>query len=265
MMLHVSCVLALVLVPVGSPTGASSVSFQDDEKQEVADGRPEIKALLDELDKHIKERGKKDLEAIAVIDKLLAEFEESGPKDRVSIASAMGDCLKVKRGEIEEYVPDDRIYRASAVALGRMAPESVKVLLANLDSKVLEKLAKAMREVVLSLGKARSAEGVKPLIDLLPHKDSWMQAATAEALGMYGLAEEKTRKSIFEAILKVMMGQKNKVDTDPSDIEARERWDAIGPPMIQALTNLTGQDIRDPQEWQRFWNKNKKDAWPEGR
>lgn len=265
MMLHVSCVLALAIVPVGSPIWPAADCVQDDEKKEVADSRPEIKALLDEIDKHIKERGKKDVEAIAVIDKLLGEFEESGPKDRLSIAGALGGCLKVKRGEIEEGLPDDRLYRAAAVALGRMAPESVKVLLASLDSKILEDLDKAMREVVLSLGKTKSAEGVKPLIDLLQHKDAWMQAATAEALGMYGLAEEKTRKTIFEAILKVMMGQKNKVDTEPNNIEARERWDAIGPPMIQALTNLTGQDIRDPQEWQRFWNKNKKEAWPEGR
>jgi HEAT repeat protein len=265
MMLHVLSLLALASIPSGAPAGFAPLAFQDDEKKDVADSRPEVKALIDELDKEIKERGKRDEEAIAVIDKLLGEFEQSGPKDRVAIANAMGDCLKVKRAEIEEDVPDERLYRAAAVALGRMAPECVKVLLANLDSKILEDLAKAMREVVLSLGKTKSPEAVKPLIDLLPHKDSWMQAATAEALGMYGLADEKTRKAIFEAILKVMMGQKNKVDTDPNDIEARERWDVIGPPMIQALSNLTGQDIRDPQEWQRFWNKNKKEAWPEGR
>src|SRR5262245_10773406 len=96
---------------------------------QIVDERPEVKTLLDELDGYVKAKGEKDVEAISVIDKLVPEFPNSGPKDRTAIVKACSDCFDVKRTkELEEGVPDDRLYQAAAVALGTMGPESVKTL-----------------------------------------------------------------------------------------------------------------------------------------
>ena len=55
--------------------------------------------MLDELDSHTSKRGKEDLEAIGVIDRILQEWEKSGPKDRAAIIKALDKCFTEKRQE----------------------------------------------------------------------------------------------------------------------------------------------------------------------
>lgn len=246
------------------PAGATSphVFYQDDEQEELPDKREEIKVLLDELGDHVKERGEKDLEAIAVLDKLMQEFPNSGPKDRKSIVKAIEKCFKVKRTkELQEGVPDDRLYKASAVALRYMAPESVKPLVDLLDFKAADDNLGLRREIILSLGKTQHLDGVDPLTDLLKDDEAGVQAAAAEALGEYGAAPQETRKDIFKELLDIIMGLKSRVDADPTDNISRERYDIIAGPIITSLQLVTGQDIRQPEEWQHWWNKNKKEDW----
>ena len=37
----------------------------------------------------------------------------------------------------------------------------------------------------------------------------------------------------------------------------------IGPPTITTLQKLTDQKLRDFEEWQQWWNKNKREDWDE--
>lgn len=247
-----------------APTAPVEASFesswlQDDEKP---DKRPEIKALLDQLKGHTKKKGKEDEEAIATLDKLVTEYPESGPKDQKAIADAVAKCLKEKRKkELEPGVPDDRLHMATAVALGRMAPHSVKALIGSIDAKGLKDNLNLQRQLVLSLGKTKDKKAVKPLMELLKHHKPGMQSAGAEALGNFSEFPQKERKEITIELIKIMMGQKAVVDQNPTDQIERERWDIISGPIIESLRLVTGHDERDPDAWQRWWNKNKKADW----
>lgn len=248
--------LALACLPGPAPRPPQ------DEQQQAADERPEVKALLDELGTHVKAKGEKDTEAIAVLDKLLLEFPGSGPKDRLAIVKSLGDCFDVKRNkELEEGVIDDRLYQAAAAALGEMGPESAKPIMALIGDKTHRKNQGLQVRLTLSLGKTRHPDAVKTLLSLLKHKDAPMQAAGAEALAYYSDAPEATRKLVFEELLRTMMDQMTRKDTNPTDQEAQERWNVISGPIIETLQKLTGLGTSDPNEWQRWWNDNKKKNW----
>jgi HEAT repeat protein len=260
MIAHLST-LVLLLAPL-DPARTPPPPLQEEAAQ-VADERPEVEALLDELKTHVKEKGEKDPEAIGVLDKLVTEFPGSGPKDRAAIVAAVEDCLDVKRTkELEEGVPDDRLYQAAAVALGTMGPESVKPLIGLIGDKAHRKNMRLQQALALSLGKTKSPDALKTLLGLMKHKDAPMQAAGADALANYHDAPLDTRKEIFEELLKTMMDQRARTD-NVTDQEAQERWNVISGPILQTLQKLTGHAETDPVQWQSWWNDNKKKDWDE--
>jgi hypothetical protein len=252
---------ALFLVLSVAPGPAPALPALQDE-QGITDERPEVAALLDELGLYLKEKGEKDPAAIGVLDKLVQEFPDCGPKDRGAIVKACADCFDVKRTkELEEGIPDDRLYKAAAASLGQMGPESVKPLMALIGDKSHRKNQPLQLSLTRSLGMTKSPDAVKTLMGLLKHKDAPMQAAGAEALGYYSDAPEATRKLIFEELLRTVMDQKTRRDTSPTDQEVQERWNIISGPIIETLQKLTGLAQSDPEQWQRWWNDNKKKSW----
>lgn len=255
-----SAFLALLLaVPAGFEPAPAPTPRQ--EEQTHPDERPEVKALLDELGTHVKAKGEKDPEAIGVLDKLVQEFPNSGPKDRAAIVKALADCFEAKRTkELEEGIPDDRLYQAAATALGVMGPESVKPLMSLIGDKAHRKNSRLQQRLALSLGRTKSVDGQKTLLALLKHKDAPMQAAGAEALANYFDSDLDTRKTLFEELLKTMMDQEAKKE-NVTDVEAQERWNTISGPIIETLQKLSGHTETDPEMWQAWWNDNKKKDW----
>jgi hypothetical protein len=243
----------LLLAPAWSAP-VHGAPFQD---TPVVDERPELKGLLDELGGHLKARGEKDPEAIGVIDKLVQEFPNCGPKDRAAVVKALAGCFGE---ELEEGVPDDRIYRASAVALGTMGPESAKPLMALIGDKAHRKNLSLQQTLALSLGKTKNVEGLKTLLGLLKHKDAPMQASGAEALANFFDSPVETRKAVFEELLKTLMDQKAKKD-NVTDLEAQERWNTISGPILETLQKISGHGETDPDQWLRWWNDNKRKDW----
>lgn len=228
---------------------------------EVPDKRPEVKALVDEFNQALKARGEKDAEAIEVIAKFLGEFEASGPKDRESMAKALGDSLGEKRKDLGSEEPDQRVAMAAAAALGRMGEVGGKVAQKNLDHKNLRDKPKARRELILAVGTSGYEPGIKDLIDLLKNFDAAIQAAAAESLGHFANADEKQRKQIFKALLETIMPVKNTVDSDTTDQEARKRLDTISTPVVGSMKSVSRHDEPDLQSWQRWWNHNKNEDW----
>lgn len=227
----------------------------------IVDERPELKAHFETLATHLKARGAEDDKAIAILDTLAQEFPKSGPKDRAAIVKEVAECFDVKRPkELQEGVPDDRLYQAAAASLGLMGPESVKPLVGLIGDKNHRKNLRLQTNLALSLGKTKSPDGLKTLLALLENKDAEMQAAGAEALGNFAQADLDTRKKIFEELLKILMGQKTKKD-DPADFEAMDRWNMISGPFIATMQKVTGLAETDPDLWQRWWNDNKKKDW----
>ena len=250
-------------VPVLAAAAPAPAAPLQDEETPIVDKRPEVKELLETFKAHTKKRGKEDEEAIAVLDKLYQEFPESGPKDRAAIVKAVEKSFKEKRNdELSPGVPDDRLYMAAATVLKDMGPESVKPLM-GLIGKAHKKNLRLQARLILSLGNTRHLDAVKTLTDLLKNKDAEVQAAGAQALGLYDEAPLKARKTMFEELLKTLMGVKGQMDSDPQNIEARERYYAIAAPIVASLGSLSGHDEREPEAWQRWWNKNKKADWDE--
>ena len=243
------------------PPVAPAPLLQDEE--EIQDKRPEIKELLGNLKQHIGKRGEQDTEAVGVIDKLLGEFPRSGPKDRSSIAKGLGSCLDQKRQDLDDGVPDNTLYMAAAVALGEMGEDAAPVLSKYIGHKRLKKNLTLQRRLILSLGKTKDAASIKTLLKLLNDTENVLIAAAAEALGEFKGAPQKVRKEAFNELLKLLVTIKNLKEGDINDIASRDKYDVIAAPITTTLQLLSGHDERDPEEWQRWWNKNKKEDWGE--
>ena len=260
--------LGLLVTPVAfslpAPTVAltpalASLSLDDDD--DLPDKREVVKDLIDQWEDHIKAKGEEDGQAIAVLDKLNMEFANSGPKDRASIVKAVEKGLTLKRKDNEDGTPEVKVGIACAVVMGGMGPESVKPLISIATGKKLRKSEQLHRQSILALGKTKHEDAVKPLLGLIADKEAYIQGAAIEGLGEFREQEQDVRKEIVSDLIKNIMPLKNAVDNDSSDILARERFDVIGPPTITTLQNLTDQNLRDFNEWQSWWNNNKREDW----
>lgn len=241
---------ALVLQPAGT---------QDEEQ--IEDKREVVKQLIKTFEGHTKKKGAEDDEAVKVLDQLLSEFGASGPKDRASIVKALEKSLTLKRKDHEDGSKEARVALAAAVCLGEMGPESVKALIGATGGKKLRGNIDLLRRAILSLGKTEDERAIKPLLSLMSDKLPVIQGAAIEALGQFREADQKQRKAIVEDLIKLIMPIKSTVDTDTNDTITREQYDVIGPPTITTLQRLTDQNLRDFNEWQQWWNKNKRADW----
>jgi hypothetical protein len=196
-----------------------------------------------------------------VIDQLVQEFPNCGPKDRVAVVTALSKCFEVRRLVKEGDPPNNKLYMASAVALSTMGPESTKELLKWIGQKDLKKDVALQTRLVDSLGKTKDKEAIKPLELLLNSKDDWMVAAASNAVANYGELELVERKTVFETVLKSLTAAYSQTQGNPNDTVAKARYDTIGAPMITALQKLSKHDERDPAKWQTWWNKNKRENW----
>ncbi|MFM7299150.1 MAG: HEAT repeat domain-containing protein, partial [Planctomycetota bacterium] len=245
--MHVTLVLALSLAPLAPRAVAAPLALQNPAPTP-ADGRPEVKTLCEELGAHAGKRGKEDSEAISVIDKLVQEFANSGPKDRAAIVKQLDKCFTEKRQEDKDGLRENKLFLAAATALGEMKPECVPVYLKWIGEKSHKKDIALQRLLILKLGKTKDEAGRKPLINLLNDENAKIQAAAAEALGEFGEASQEVRKTTFEALLKLLMSNKGQVDSNVNDLIARERYDTIAAPIATALGRLSGQKDLSPEE-----------------
>ncbi len=245
------------------PTPLSLAVPQDDEEK--PDKRDEVKDELKALKGHVGKRGAEDIEAIQVIATLKAEFPESGPKDRKAIVKGINACLKSKRKLTKEKLFDNKLHLAAAEALGSMGPESVKDLSGWVDHKAFVKDLDMRRTLILSLGNTKDEDAVDPLVDLLTNHEPAVQAAAAQALGNFGFLDQKDRKSVFKKVLDVITQVKNALDVGQTDPIVQDRYDTIAGPMLTTLQKLSGHDARDALVFRKWWNKNKKADWDEGK
>lgn len=246
-----------------APTAAWSAPVRPALAEDVPDKRPEVEKLCEDMRAHLAKGGSADQDAVAVVDKLLQEFKDSGPKDRAAIVNALSKNFETKRRENEAGVRDNRIFRASAVALGQMGSEATKAITKWIGAKDHKKDLPVQADLIHALGKTKDKAAVPDLIGLLEHKDPPLVSAAADALGEFADSDLETRKKSFEGMLKVLMAAKGAKDSNVNDGIARDRYDTIASPIITSLTRLSKHDERDPDEWQRWWNKNKGKNWDE--
>lgn len=245
-----------------APANSGLFSVQDDE-EEVPDKRDDIKEMCKTFEKHLTKKGAEDPDAIAVLDLLLKEFDGCGPKDKAAIVKSLQKGFGLKRKDNRDGTPANSVALASAVCLSKMAPESVKALNKLCFDKKVTGDSSVHRQVILSLGKTEDASAVETLLKLTSDKAPKIQGAAIESLGRFRSIDQKERKEVCERLIKIIMPIKSTVDSDTENTIARERYDVIGPPTITTLQKLTDQKLRDFEEWQQWWNKNKRADWDE--
>lgn len=251
---------AACLCAVAPPATAYAPPTQE-EGGEVEDKREKVEELCDQFKDLIGKRGEEDTAAVTVMDSLLQEFPVSGPKDRKSIAETIGKAFDEKRKELEGGVLDNKLYLAAAVCLGEMGPESAEILTKWIGHKRHRKDTMLQTQLILSLGKTKDEGAIKTLMDLLKDKSPTIISAAAQSLANFSGADQKERKKIVNDLVRLLIDAKTAVDDDVTDTIARELYDTIAAPIITTLQELTGHDERAPEEWQRWWNKNKKSDW----
>lgn len=254
--------LSAAPAPAAAPLEpAAAARTEDPQANTNPDKRPEVEQLADKLEKHMKKEGKEDKEAVAVIDTILQEFPKCGPKDRQLLVKTLGKCFEQRRLVPEGEPPNNSLYIGAAVALGKMGPESVEVLLNWIGAKNLRKDLAVQNKLISSLGKTKDKRGLKLLKNLLDDKENALIHASAEALGEFADADLETRKDVFEAMLKALMDAKNAKDADANNNIAKDKFDVVAAPLITSLGKVSKHEERDPQAIQQWWNKHKRDDW----
>lgn len=258
-----SLLLSLLLsVPAAHASPAAAPAPPAGAIQDPAgDKRPEVAKLIETLDDQVGKKGLADTEAVATIDKLFAEWPASGPKDRAAIVKALSKCFEQKRDVKEGEPRNNKLFIAAAAALGQMGPESSKTLMQWIGHKDHRRDQALQDRLIRSLGQTKDDAAVKTLTNLLDDKEPALVNAAATALAEFGEKPLEMRKTIFEALLKTLMAAKGSTDSDPLNTIHKERYEIILAPIVTTLGKLSKHDERDPEEWQRWWNKNKKANW----
>ncbi|MFQ5749514.1 MAG: hypothetical protein ACE5H3_08665, partial [Planctomycetota bacterium] len=175
-------------------------------------------------------------------------------KGQQRLADLVG--LAFSRKRVTE--PHMRLWRAAVYAWGQMGPYGSKGLWKVFGDKRFNKDVEFRALVVKQIGETRDYSQASKMIDMLDSKDEIVIAATGEALAQWG---EVRRKIVGRAV--VILDADYNAATNINDTTANRIYRTIHEPLIRALSALTGQSFRDPLDWTRWWNKNKKnpEAW----
>ena len=254
----------LTLLPLAFPAEVATLSpprvaaAQDDE---VVDKRPEVKALTEQLLAHTKKRGAEDAQAGRIVERLVTEFKRSGPSDKKLIVNEVTRAMRVKRPFSRDGARQRELFLVGASALGKMGPESVSSLIRLVTDKNHKEDYEVRGAIIAGLGETRDEKGVKTLTKELDEFNAQVQAAAAEALGQFTNLDHKKRKAIFEDLLKLLMSAQAEHQSDPTGMTSADRWRRVQGPCQRSMGKLSGANAGSPNNWQRWWNKNKKRNW----
>lgn len=224
----------------------------------------------------------RESEAIALIDGFLTRYT-SNVERMVEIADAIeieeGDiaALKKEAKEIEEDQEDladlvwlsfkerkqdteghRRLWKSASFAFGQMGPHGAEYLWKVFKDKRFKKDLEMQCLVVEQVGSTRDYEQWEDLVDLLDHHQDQIIASAAKALTHYRAAPGKVRLEVVSKLVNFLNSYYN-ASTNPEDTTARQRYRLASRPMLDALSELTGQTFRDPLQWRKWFNDNKKD------
>ena len=145
------------------------------------------------------------------------------------------------------------------------APETVGPLARLLEDKAYRRDVDLRKRVARSLAVVADPDAVLPLTSLVrTDEDAEVVAVAAESLSTYGAAPLKLRKEAVKRLVSVYSTTYNlmlSIKPDQKVIASvmKKRWRVYATPVRRALQSLTGQsDLSRPQDWQTWWNKNKK-------
>lgn len=220
------------------------------------DDNPQVADRVKALEEAFKK--KDDDAAVRAIDALTQLSERAGPKDKSKIAKAVSGAFALRRETTS-------LAKAAAMSLSVLGEEGVKPLVDAANDRSFKKpepgLPELRAEFAKAVGRTKSPKAVDPLLDLLKDKDYVVIAGASEALGNFRKADEAIRKKIVDRLVKLVSSAEAAKFADPKDSEAKLKYDTIGGTIITSLQALTGETLREPAEWMKWWNDHKKGVW----
>jgi hypothetical protein len=121
-----------------------------------------------------------------------------------------------------------------------------------------EKMSDLGGQVLGAVARLAPDGALGALYDLAEKAKDWDAGAAAIiALGHYG--KSKKRVDVLETLIKLVGRFKPSQGAETNIGEATlKRWEKLSGPLILSLNRLTGQKVRDPDEWLQMWKENKK-------
>ncbi|MCA8972305.1 MAG: hypothetical protein KDC95_21135 [Planctomycetes bacterium] len=255
---------AVSVLAVVSPQGDKKEADASAKKTPPKDD-PKITELLKDLKKIARGKADGDSEGARLLDELASKYDGLNNKQQRAVAKGAGDVFDTARRKTDEVV----LYLSAGEALSRFgeygASELAKAIGKN---KFGKKDWSTMRsQLVRMLGRPAVKKYIDTLLDIaLKDNDDQARAKAGEALGYYAHYDQNVRKNIFEKLVKSLEESyaMSKSNTDPNDLQREvwvQRYAAIQDPWMKTMGKLTGQSIKDVQEWTKWWNEHKRSNW----
>lgn len=250
--------MLLIAVLLGGTAGRTPA------QEDAAASKPDLKAEIKEFKAALSDRkAAKDDEAKNLIAGWLKRWDDLEEKERQEVVKTIALTFLVKRPPAESG-----LFNAAVVALGRMDKAGATALKKAFESKPFDdkEWLQLRADMLKQIGRAKDPAMIKFLLDTATRSpEDMLMASAGEALGNYAEADQKVRKDIFKDLYKKFVEVQEASSTlDPGDATAqrkRQTFAAIADPWNSTLGKLSGQNFRDPQQWQKFWNEHKSEDW----
>jgi hypothetical protein len=184
-------------------------------------------------------------------------------RDLAKIAdSLMGVILHPRRKQIT--AENMKIWQSAVRSLGQLREFGAHDLWQMFSkNKKFRDEADFMKLCLVEIGTTKDYTKTTNLVDLLDDSEFLYIAGAAEALAQFGDAPGKQRRAAVEVLSKYVSQYYENIQSTPSNEEVQRKNRICSPPMIKALTALTGKKIVRPLEWTAWWNenKNKSELW----
>jgi len=218
----------------------------------VAEDKETALALATELTTTHKAKKYADLpDIVARVPEVYKAVEDKAA--RKSLLTALASVAKDKKAG------DARLAVVTAVAALGDAKGGWKAISRLMPDPKVEEATPLDLAVVKAAGDLAPSRATKPLIELVQKaKDNMLAREAALALGGYG-TDKRGRVKILEEL--ISLGQRTRPGRSTSknvSPVARERWSKVGPGIVLGLNRLTGQKIKDFEEWELLYKDNKK-------
>lgn len=209
----------------------------------------EVDDAITGLEKALKEKAKPDIKHFVTL--LGDKFAGAKPPQQKEILRLDGVVLGLSDQELKD---------AAVEALGRTNAEGVPFLIKELDKKATEDNPGHETNLIKAIGRLKDPKaGLDRLLKLLKHKSIDVVATATDALANYKDASLETRKNIFGEVMKIY-GSIGSAANSPRDTTAKHKLTRLQPSADETLRSLTGQQIKGPVDWLKWWNDTGKKA-----
>ena len=188
------------------------------------------------------------------VKKVPAAYKLAEKGDRGKLVGALGKVLKDKKLSDARHEAVDAL-----VALQDPKPAWKQLSKVMPNPKKTEEADELQLAVVKAAGALAQKGAVKPLIEMASKaKDPNLAAEAAGALGGYR-EDEKGRVKIFEELMSIALKTRPGQSTTKNvSAAAQERWQKVGPRIVESFIRLTGRKETSFDNWEQLYKDNKK-------